>query len=594
MPSYIAPRRDMRFVLYELLRVEDELAALPPHAELSRDLIDDVLEEGGKFTAEVLSPLNQVGDALGCQFQDGVVTTPPGFKEAYRQFCEAGWPSVSADPAYGGQGLPHVVGCTLSEMANAANLSFAMYPSLTHGAYDALSAHGTDEQKRLYLPKLVSGAWTGTMCLTEPQCGTDLGLVRCKAEPSGAGSYKITGTKIFVSSGEQDISENIVHLVLARLLDAPPGTKGLSLFIVPKFVPDQNGEAGERNGVRCGSIEHKMGIHGNSTCVLNFEDATGWMVGQPNRGLQAMFVMMNGARLGVGVQGLGLTEVAYQNALAYAKERLQSRSLSGPKAPSKSADPIIVHADVRRMLLTQKAYVEAGRAFAYWIALSIDKAASHPDPDVRRECEDLVSLLTPVVKAFLTDNAVLCTNLALQVFGGHGYIREGGVEQYVRDARIGTIYEGTNTIQSLDLLGRKVLLDKGAKLLRFGALVKSFIEREGRIEAMAEFVGPLESLVGEVERLTVDIGIKAMHDPDEAGAAAVDYLRVVGHLAYAYFWARMARIAIDKEPQGDTFYAAKLFTARFYFQRVLPEAKALIESARAGARSLFELDAESF
>ena len=594
MGQYVAPRRDMQFVLHELLHAEDEFGQLPPYAEITRDVIDQVLEQGGKFATEVLFPLNHIGDAEGCHFDKGVVTTPKGFKQAYDQFRQAGWPSVSADPAFGGQGLPHTLGYALEEIINSANQAFAMYPCLTHGAYEALRAHGTDEQKRIFLPKLVAGEWTGTMCLTEPQSGTDLGLLRTRAEPSKDGSYKITGTKIFVSSGEHDMSENIVHLVLARLPDAPAGTKGISLFIVPKFVPDAKGEVGERNNIKCGSIEHKMGIHGNATCVMNMEDATGWMVGQPNRGLQAMFVMMNGARLGVGMQGLGLTEVAYQNALIYAKERIQSRSLSGPKEPNRPADPIIVHPDVRRMLLTQKAYLEAGRAFAYWVALLLDKAEAHPDEQVRKESHDLVALLTPIVKAFLTDNGVVCTNLALQVFGGHGYIRDGGMDQYVRDARINTIYEGTNGIQSLDLLGRKVLLDGGVKLGRLGTLVRSFIERESTNDAMAEFIGPLAALIGKIERLTMDLAVKAQERADEVGAAAVDYLRLLGHLVFGYFWARTAKLALEQKAPLDPFYTAKIATARFYFGRLFVETESLFLSARSGAANLLDLEADLF
>jgi alkylation response protein AidB-like acyl-CoA dehydrogenase len=573
--------------------VDDEFRQLPPYAEMSRDLIDQVLEEGGKFAAEVLFPLNQVGDAEGCRYSDGVVTTPTGFKQAYDQFREAGWPSIASDPVFGGQGLPHTLGYALEEVINSANQAFAMYPCLTHGAYEALHAHGTDEQKRIFLPKLVSGRWTGTMCLTEPQSGTDLGLLRTRAKPSKDGSHKITGTKIFVSSGEHDLADNIVHLVLARLPDAPAGTKGISLFIVPKFLPDASGELGARNTIKCGSIEHKMGIHGNSTCVMNMEDATGWMVGQPNRGLQAMFVMMNGARLGVGLQGLGLTEVAYQNALAYAKQRIQSRSLSGPKEPTKPADPIIVHPDVRRMLLTQKAYVEGGRAFAYWVALLLDKSLAHPDEQIRKECGDLVALLTPIVKAFLTDNGVICTNLALQVFGGHGYIREGGMDQYVRDARINTIYEGTNGIQSLDLLGRKVLLDGGVKLGRLGSLVRGFIEETNGSAAMKEFTEPLAALTTKIEELTMELGMKAQERADEVGAAAVDYLRLLGHLGFGYWWARIAKVALAKAP-ADPFYVAKLATARFYFGRLFTETESLLLSARSGASNLLELDADLF
>ncbi len=594
MGQYVAPRRDMQFVLHELLRAEDEFRQLPPYSEMSRDLLDQVLEEAGKFASEVLFPLNHIGDEEGCHFENGVVTTPKGFKRAYEQFREAGWPSLAADPAYGGQGLPHTIGYALEEILNSANQAFAMYPLLTHGAYQALRAHGTEDQKRIFLPKLVSGEWTGTMCLTEPQAGSDLGLLRTRAEPSRDGSYKITGTKIFVSSGEHDLSQNIVHLVLARLPDGPPGTKGISLFIVPKFLPTADGEVGERNNVKCGSIEHKMGIHGNATCVMNMEDATAWMVGQPNRGLQAMFVMMNGARIGVGMQGLGQTEVAYQNALAYAKERVQARALSGPKAPNRPADPIIVHADVRRMLLTQKAYVEGGRAFAYWVALLLDKSDSHPDEQVRKECQDLVALLTPVVKAFLTDNGVTCTNLALQVFGGHGYIREGGMDQYVRDARINTIYEGTNGIQALDLLGRKVLLDGGVKLGRLGVIVKSFVEDASQSQGMAEFTAPLGALVGKIEQLTMEIGGKAQERPDEVSAAAADYLRLVGHLMLGYFWAKSARIALDPKFASDPFYVAKLATARFYFSRLFTETESLFLSARSGASNLLALDAELF
>jgi alkylation response protein AidB-like acyl-CoA dehydrogenase len=593
MGEYIAPQRDMQFVLHELLRVTDEFRELPAHAEVNRQLVDQLLGESAKFCGEVLFPLNAIGDKDGCRFEDGCVTTPKGFKEAYQRFCESGWPSFAADPAYGGQGLPRTIGYAAQEMLNSANQAWAMYPCLTHGAYDALLAHGTDEQKRIYLPKLVSGAWTGTMCLTEPQSGTDLGLLSTKAEPDGSG-YKITGTKIFVSSGEQDMSESIVHLVLARLAGAAPGTKGLSLFIVPKFIPREDGEIGERNRIKCLSIEHKMGIHGNSTCVMHLDEAAGWMVGKPNQGLRAMFVMMNGARLGVGMQGLGLTEIAYQQARTYARERLQSRSLSGPKAPDKPADPIIVHPDVRRMLLTQKAYAEGGRAFAYWIALLIDKAESHPDSAVRKDCDDLVALFTPVVKAFLTDNAFLCTNLALQVFGGHGYIREAGIEQYVRDARISMIYEGTNTIQALDLLGRKVLLDGGAKLGRFGAMVTSFVDEEGKKDGMSEFVEPLRAMRQNIEALSVELGLKAAANPDEVGAACVDYLRLVGHFAYGYFWARMAKIALDNKSSPDPIYVSKLATARFYFARLWPETDTLIRSARSGAKNLLELDAELF
>jgi alkylation response protein AidB-like acyl-CoA dehydrogenase len=543
----------------------------------------------------VLFPLNQVGDREGCTYAgDGVVTTPTGFKEAYRQYVEAGWPALGCDPQHGGQGLPAFVNNALYEMMNSANQAWTMYPGLSHGAYECLHAHGTPAQQETYLPKLVSGEWTGTMCLTEPHCGTDLGMLRTKAEPAIDGSYSLTGTKIFISSGEHDMSANIVHLVLARVPDAPQGTKGISLFVVPKFLPTAAGEPGERNPIKCGSIEHKMGIHGNATCVMNLDNAKGWLVGEENKGLNAMFVMMNAARLGVGMQGLGLTEVAYQNSLAYAKERLQMRSLTGPKAPDKAADPIIVHPDVRRMLLTQKAWAEGARAFAYWAALQIDKELSHEDGQQRKEAADLVALLTPIIKAFLTDNAFESTNLAMQVYGGHGFIAEWGMEQYVRDARINQIYEGTNTIQSLDLLGRKVLGDMGEKLKKFGKLVTDFVYEEGVKPEMQEFVNPLADIGDKMQKLTMEIGMKAMKNPDEVGAAAVPYLRTAGHLVFAYFWARMARIALDHEASGDPFYQSKLATARFYFAKLLPETATTIRQARAGAKTLMDLDEALF
>ncbi len=594
MPQYTPPLRDFQFVLHEVLDAQGQLSSLPSHAEVTRDLIDQVLEEGGKFCAEVLFPLNRSGDEEGCKYVgDGVVATPAGFKQAWEQYKQAGWPTLTCDSEFGGQGLPYAVGIPFQEMLNSANQAWAMYPGLTHGAYDCLHEHGTPEQKAIYLPKLVSGEWTGTMCLTEAHCGTDLGMLRSRAEPQGDGSYRITGTKIFISSGEHDLAENIVHLVLARLPDAPQGTKGISLFIVPKFIPDAHGSLGERNGIKCARIEEKMGIHGNATCVMDLDGARGWMVSQPNRGLQAMFVMMNAARIGVGVQTLGLMETAYQNSLAYAKERIQSRSLTGPKQPDKPADPIIVHPDVRRMLLTQKAYTEGCRAFALWLALQADRAAAHPDEEERKEAEDLLTLLTPVVKAFITDNGFLSTNLALQVFGGHGYIREWGMEQYVRDARINMIYEGTNTIQSLDLLGRKVLQDGGARLRKFGAIVKDFIEAEGHRDEMAEFVNPLADLAGKVEKLTMEIGMKAMRNPDEAGAAAVDYLRVIGHLVLSYFWARMANVALAHEADAP-FYQSKLATARFYFAKLQPETAMLIRTARSGSAPLMDIAVEQF
>ncbi|GAA4023110.1 acyl-CoA dehydrogenase C-terminal domain-containing protein [Actimicrobium antarcticum] len=596
MGQYIAPLRDMQFVLHELLQVEEELKAMPKHAETNRELIDQVLEEGGKFTSQILFPLNHSGDREGCHLDKVTheVTPPKGFKAAYKQYVEAGWPSVSCDPEFGGQGLPLVVNNSFYEMMNSANQAWTMYPGLSHGAYECLHEHGTPEQKALYLPKLVSGEWTGTMCLTESHCGTDLGMLRSKAEPQADGSFKISGGKIFISAGEHDMSENIIHLVLARLPDAPAGTKGISLFVVPKFLPNADGSVGARNPIFCGAIEEKMGIHGNSTCQMNMDEATGWLIGQPNKGLNAMFVMMNAARLGVGMQSLGLTEVAFQNALVYAKDRLQMRSLTGVKAPEKAADPIIVHPDVRRMLLTAKAYAEGGRAFSSYVALQIDKELNHPDEDVRKEAADEVALLTPIIKSFLTDNGWIATSEALQVYGGHGFIAEWGMEQYVRDSRINMIYEGTNTIQSLDLLGRKVLMDNGAKLRKFGAKVQAFVEENGTDEAMAEFITPLADLGDKVTKLTMEIGMKAFQNPDEVGAAAVPYLRVVGHMVYAYFFARMAKIALEKQDGGDKFYQSKLGTARFYFARLLPETAMLIRQARSGSASLMALDADLF
>ena len=596
MPSYTPPLRDMQFVMHEMLGVVDELKALPRYADVDADTIDAVLEEGGKFASEVLAPLNSVGDIEGCTLDAKTheVKAPTGFKQAYAQFVEGGWPALSCDPAFGGQGLPHIVNQSFYEMLNSANQAWAMYPGLSHGAYECLAEHGSDEQKRIYLGKLTSGHWTGTMCLTEPQCGTDLGLLRTKAEPQGDGSYKLTGNKIFISAGEHDMVENIVHLVLARLPDSPSGSKGISLFLVPKWKVEADGSIGERNAIWCGGLEHKMGIHGNATAQIVMEAADGTLVGEPNKGLAAMFVMMNAARLGVGMQSLGLTEVAYQNAAAYAKERLQMRSLSGAEAPDKPADPIIVHPDVRKMLLTARAYAEGGRALAMFTTLLLDKSLASEDEAVRKDSNDLVALLTPIVKAFFTDNAWIATSHCMQVFGGHGYVREWGMEQFVRDSRINMIYEGTNTIQSLDLLGRKVLSDNGAKLKKFGKMVAAFVEEEGVNESMQEFVNPLADLGDKVTKLTTEIGMKAMKNPDEVGAAAVDYLRVCGHLVFAYLWARMAKAALEKEGSGDAFYTAKLATARFYFAKLLPETASLIRTARSGVETTMALEAELF
>lgn len=595
MPSYNPPLRDMQFLLHEVFGVEQEYKAMPKHAEVDADTINAVLEEAGKFAANVVFPLNISGDEEGCKLNATTheVTTPKGFKEAYQQFVEGGWPALSCDPAYGGQGLPFVVNSALYEMLNSANQAWTMYPGLSHGAYEALHAHGSDELKAKYLPKLTSGEWTGTMCLTEPHCGTDLGLLRTKAEPQADGTYKITGNKIFISAGEHDFTSNIVHLVLARLPDAPAGSKGISLFVVPKYKVNADGSLGERNAIYCGGLEHKMGIKANATAQIVMDGAVGEMVGQPNKGLQAMFVMMNAARLGVGNQSLGLTEVAYQNALAYAKDRLQMRSLSGIKAKDKPADPIIVHPDVRRMLLTAKAYAEGGRALSTFCGLLIDKELNHPDEKVRKDSAELVALLTPIVKAFLTDNGWISTTAAQQVFGGHGFIKEWGMEQFVRDNRINMIYEGTNGIQALDLLGRKVLSNQGATLKKFGKLVAQLVEEEGVNEKMAEFINPIAVLGEQMTKFTTEIGFKGMQNPDEVGAAAVDYLRVAGHLVFGYFFARMAQVALRKIAEGntDSFYQAKLQTARFYFARLFPETASLMRTARAGSKVLMDTDA---
>ena len=598
MPSYNPPLRDMQFVMHEVFKLVDEYKAMPRHVDVDADTINAILVEGGKFASQVVLPLNISGDQEGCTLnrETHEVTTPKGFKQAYAKYVEGGWAALSCDPEYGGQGLPFAVNQCVYEMLNSANQAWTMYPGLSHGAYEALHTHGTAEQKKLYLPKLVSGEWTGTMCLTEPHCGTDLGLLRTKAEPQADGSYKLTGNKIFISAGEHDLAENIVHLVLARLPDAPQGSKGISLFAVPKYNVGKDGSIGTRNGIYCGGLEHKMGIHGNATAQIVLDGAVGSLVGQPNKGLQAMFVMMNAARLGVGNQSLGLTEVAFQNGLAYAKDRIQMRSLSGVKAKDKPADPII-DPDVRRMLLTAKAYAEGGRALAIFCALLLDKELHHADEKVRNDSAELVALLTPIVKAFLTDNGHIATNACMQVFGGHGYIAEWGMEQLVRDNRINMIYEGTNTIQSLDLLGRKVLGNNGATLKKFGKLVAQLVEEEGVNEKMAEFINPVASLGEQMNKFTTELGFKGFQNPDEVGAAAVDYLRVAGHLVFGYFWARMAQVALreiaaaelEKRP-ADPFYKAKLQTARFYFAKLFPETATLMRTARSGARVLMDTE----
>ena len=595
MPSYNPPLRDMQFVMHELLKVTEDFKAMPRHADIDRETIDAVLEEAGKFATEVTLPLNVTGDTEGCRLDPVTheVSTPSGFRQAYAKYVEGGWPALSGDPQYGGQGLPLVVNQCLNEMLTASNQAWTMYPGLTHGAHAALRAYGTDIQKQTYLRKLTSGEWTGTMCLTEAHCGTDLGLMRTKAEAQADGSYRITGSKIFISAGEHDMAENIVHLVLARITDSPPGIKGVSLFVVPKYNVNADGTLGSRNGIYCSRLEHKMGIHGNATCQMALDGAVGTLVGQPNKGMNAMFVMMNGARLGVGNQSLGLTEVAYQNAVAYARDRLQMRSLSGTKARDKPADPIIVHPDVRKMLLTARAYAEGGRALAMFCSVLLEKEHYHPDEAVRKDSGEMLSLLTPVMKAFLTDNGWIAASACMQVFGGHGYIKESGMEQFVRDARINMIYEGTNTIQALDLLGRKILGNNGATLKKFGKLVAALVEEEGVNEKMAEFINPIAYLGDKMGKLTTELGFKGFQDADEVGAAAVDYLRVAGHLVFGYLWARMAQVALREIAAGNTdpFYLAKLQTARFYFAKLFPETASLMLTVRAGAKVLMDTEA---
>ncbi|GIK97460.1 MAG: acyl-CoA dehydrogenase [Alphaproteobacteria bacterium] len=591
MPTYKAPLRDMRFVLHELLGVE-QLSRLPGYEEATADLVDSVLDEGARLAEEVLAPLNRGGDEEGCRFENGAVATPAGFRQAYDTFAAGGWTSLACDPDYGGQGLPQTVNLAFVEMICSANLSFGTYPGLSHGAYNALHLHGSDALKQLYLPKLVSGEWSGTMCLTEPQCGTDLGLIKTKAEPSGDGSYRISGTKIFISAGEHDLTDNILHLVLARLPDAPQGTRGISLFLVPKYLPKPDGTPGPRNGVACGGIETKMGIHGSATCVMNFDGATGWLVGRPNKGMSAMFTMMNTARLAVGIQGLGLAELAYQGARDYARERLQGRALAGPREPEKPADPIIVHPDVRRMLLTMRACNEAARALAYLVGMEIDISLRHPDPKRRQEADDFVALMTPIVKSFFTDYGFEAANLGVQVWGGHGYIRDNGMEQIVRDARIAQLYEGANGIQALDLVGRKMGQGTGRLLRRFFHPVSALLETESADPKMAELALPLMKAFARLQQSTAWLAQQGLKDPEEAGAAANDYLRFFALVALGFMWLRMARIATDRLDAGTNepeFYQAKLAVAKFYMARILPQHSSLAAAMTSGKAPIMEL-----
>ncbi len=590
--QYKAPQRDMQFVMHDVLGLENLYAGLPKFADTNRELIDSIVEAGAQFCEGELAPLNRTGDEEGCHFDNGVVTTPKGFKEAYAKFVELGFGSLAAEPEHGGQGLPPTVGIAMSEMMGTANWSFGMYPGLSHGAINTVEAHGTPEQKEVYLTKLISGEWTGTMCLTESHAGSDLGLIRTRAEPNADGSYNITGTKIFISAGEHDMAENIIHITLARLPDAPKGTKGISLFIVPKFMPD-----GTRNGVSCGSIEHKMGIKASATCVMNFDAAKGFLIGPPNRGLNCMFTFMNTARIGTAVQGLAAAEGSFQGALEYARDRLAMRALTGPANPEKEADPIIVHPAVRQLLLTQKAFAEGGRLLCYWLSTQNDVIQGSESEEARKSADELLSFLTPIAKAFLTEVGYESANHGVQVYGGHGFIREWGMEQIVRDTRIALLYEGTTQIQALDLLGRKVLQTQGGLLKNFTKIVHKFCEANQGSADMAQFLAPLATLNKEWGDLTMKIGMKAMQSPNEVGAAAVDYLMYSGYVTLAYLWALMAKTAQDKIAAGEgdkAFYEAKIKTAQFYFKKILPRTKAHVEAIDGGLDVLMQMDVDSF
>jgi alkylation response protein AidB-like acyl-CoA dehydrogenase len=590
MPQFNAPLRDLRFVLHEVFDAPALWARLPALADsVDADTADAILEEAAKVTSHLIAPLNRSGDEEGAQWHAGRVTTPSGFKQAYTTYIEGGWVGLSGNAEFGGMGMPKMLAVQFEEMLYGANSSFALYSALSAGACLALDAHASETLKNLYLPPMYEGRWAGSMCLTEAHAGTDLGLIRTRAEPRADGSYSITGSKIFITGGDQDLTENIVHLVLAKLPDAPAGPKGISLFVVPKLLVNADGSLGTANAVSCGSIEHKMGIKASATCVMNFDGASGWLVGEENKGLAAMFTMMNYERLSIGIQGIGCAEASYQSAVAYARERLQSRAPAGALAPDKAADPIIVHPDVRRMLLSMKALTEGGRAFASYVGQQLDLAKFSNDARERESAQDLVALLTPVAKAFFTDTGLESCIHGQQVFGGHGYIREWGQEQLVRDVRIAQIYEGTNGIQALDLLGRKVIADKGVALRQFTGEIRRFVAQPA-----APYATQLLDAVTRLEELSDWLQDRAATNRNEIGAASVEYLHLFGYVAYAWLWARMAQVALLKRSEDESFYGAKIATADFYFHRLLPRILSLEQSIRAGSASLYGLSGEQF
>jgi len=591
MPRYTAPTKDTQFILQDVLKINE--TDVPGYDELDKDFTSAVLEEAGKIAGEVLQPLNVVGDSEGCTFENGVVRTPTGFKDAFEQVKEGGWTGLDMPEEYGGQNMPAVMGTAVGEFFSSANQAFTMYQGLTHGAASAILAHGTDEQKNTYLPKMVSCEWTGTMNLTEPHCGTDLGMMRTKAEPQADGSYKITGQKIFISSGDHDMADNIIHLVLAKIVGGPEGIKGVSLFIVPKVNLKEDGSLGARNGVSVGKIEEKMGIHGNSTCVMNYDEATGYLLGDEHKGMRAMFTMMNEARLGVGMQGLAQAEAAYQNALDYAKDRLQGRDVTGAKNPDGPADPLIVHPDIRRVLMEQKSFAEGARAFILWGATLLDKAHRQHDKDA----DGLISLLTPVIKGFLTDQGYDMTVKAQQVYGGHGYIEEWGMSQFTRDARIAMIYEGANGVQALDLVGRKLAVDGGKHVMAFFDLVKGFCKDNAEVEGMAEFVEPLKAASKDLQAAGMFFMQNGMKNPNHALAGSNDFMHMFGHVCLGLVWGMMAKASLDALASGasDTeFYETKLATARFYMARQLPATALHLARIQTGADTLMALDAANF